>query len=72
MINMSYCRFENTAKALQECIWAIKQGETTELSRYEMRGLKDLLAGCDELIKYEDEIESIIEGYETTNTKQQA
>ena len=72
MINMSYCRFENTAKALQECIWAIEQGETTELSRYELRGLRDLLTGCDELIKYEDEIESIIEGYETTNTKQQA
>ena len=32
MANMSYCRFENTAKALQECIWALEQGETTELA----------------------------------------
>ena len=69
MSNMSYCRFENTAKALQECIWALEEGETTELSNYELRGLGDLLAGCHELIEYENEIESIIEGYESTDTK---
>lgn len=69
MANMSYCRFENTAKALQDCIWALEEGETTELSKYELRGLSDLLAGCHELIEYENEIESIIEGYESTDTK---
>lgn len=69
MANMSNCRFENTAKALQECIRAIEEGETTELSKYELRGLGDLLAGCNELIEYENEIESIIEGYESTDTK---
>ena len=69
MANMSYCRFENTAKALQDCICALEQGETTELSKYELHGLGDLLAGCNELIEYENEIESIIEGYESTDTK---
>lgn len=44
MANMGYCRFENTAKALQECIWAIEEGETTELSKYELRGLGDLFS----------------------------
>jgi len=72
MANMSYCRFENTAKALQDCIWAIEEGETTELCEYELRGLRDLLASCNELIEHENEIESIIEDYESTNTKQQA
>ena len=69
MANMSYCMFENTAKALQDCIWAIEEGETTELSKCELRGLRDLLAGCHELIEYENEIESIIEDYESTDTK---
>ena len=69
MANMSYCRFENTAKALQDCIWAIEEGETTELSRYELRGLNDLLSACNELIEYENEIESIVENYEYPDTK---
>jgi hypothetical protein len=69
MANMSYCRFENTAKALQDCIWALEEGKTTELSNYELRGLEDLLAGCHELVEYENEIESIIEGCESTDTK---
>ena len=69
MANMSYCRFENTAKALQDCIWALEERQVTELSKYELRGLSDLLASCHELIEYENEIESIIEGYEFTDTK---
>ena len=69
MANMGYCRFENTAKALQDCIWALEEGETTELSKYELRGLGDLLAGCNELIEYENEIESIVENYEYPDTE---
>ncbi len=69
MANMSNCRFENTAKALQECIRAIEEGETTELSRYELRGLNDLLSACNELIEYENEIESIVENYEYPDTE---
>ena len=40
---MSYCRFENTARDLADCVNAINRGETDELNEYEIDGLKDLL-----------------------------
>ena len=45
MSNMSYCRFENTSRDLQDCIEAIQNHyeECTDLSRYELRALSDLL-----------------------------
>lgn len=69
MPNMSYCRFENTAQALQDCLYALEEGETTELSRFELRGLRNLLRLCEEFIDYENEIDNIIESYALTDTK---
>ena len=34
MANMSYCRFENTTRDMQDCINAIEEGDTRNLSRY--------------------------------------
>ena len=42
MGNMSYCRFENTAADLRDCLSAIHRGETDDLSSYEIDGLKNL------------------------------
>ena len=39
MGNMSYCRFENTARDLRDCVNAIHNGETDELNEYEKSGL---------------------------------
>ncbi len=69
MPNMSYCRFENTAQDLQDCLYALEEGETTELSRFELRGLRNLLRLCEEFIDYENEIDDIIKSYELTDTK---
>ena len=69
MPNMSYCRFENTAQDLQDCLYALEEGETTELSRFELRGLRNLLRLCEEFIEYENEIDNIIESYALTDTK---
>jgi len=69
MPNMSYCRFENTAQDLQDCLYALEEGETTELSRFELRGLRNLLRLCEEFIDYENEIDNIIKSYELTDTK---
>ena len=69
MPNMSYCRFENTAQDLQDCLYALEEGETTELSRFERRGLRNLLRLCEEFVDYENEIDDIIESYELTDTK---
>ena len=46
MPNMSYCRFENTANDLGDCVKAIQNGETTDLSQYEVQGLANLFEYC--------------------------
>lgn len=53
---MSYCRFENTSRDLRDCINAINNGETTELSDYEAEGLEDLLELAKELLELKSEI----------------
>ena len=63
MANMSYCRFENTAGDLEDCIEAIHdwEDECKDLSSYETRALKDLLEQAKEIIELENEIENILE-----------
>ena len=43
MANMSYCRFENTTKDMEDCINAIEEGDTKDLSRYEASALREFL-----------------------------
>ena len=58
---MSYCRFENTAKAMADCVSAIEDNEISEtLSIYEVNGLKDMQMFAMDLINLQDEIEEII------------
>ena len=63
MANMSYCRMENTARDLQDCVDAIESGNYApgEMSQSELRGLQDIV----ELAEYitnqlEYEIEDLI------------
>ena len=58
---MSYCRFENTANDLGDCVEAIQNGETTDLSQYEVRGLVNLLEYCERIMDDKSYIESVIE-----------
>lgn len=60
MGNMSYCRFENTARDLRDCVNAIQNGETDDLSRYEIDGLKKLLDDAESIVNMKEEIEDII------------
>ena len=40
---MSYCRFENTARALEDCVIAIQNNEVNEyMSVHEVNGLAEL------------------------------
>lgn len=64
MANMSYCRFENTARDLRDCVNAIHNGETDELNEYELEGLTDILELCKEIVEDEDFIKEILEDYE--------
>lgn len=44
MANMSYCRMRNTAQDLQDCVYAIKEGEYEEyIDRDEKYALKEIL-----------------------------
>ena len=58
---MSYCRFENTAKDLGDCLDAIENGKINDLSSYEKDGIRDLLHYCDAILKYQEQIEAILE-----------
>ena len=64
---MSYCRFENTARDLQDCINAINRGETDELNDYEVEGLRDILNMSNEIIDMKEFIKEIIDSYEEKN-----
>ena len=59
---MSYCRYENTSKALQDCIDTLMYSDCSEdLSLYEVRGLKDLQLLAMDIVNLQDKIENIID-----------
>ena len=64
MGNMSYCRFENTARDLVDCVQAIRQGEIHELNNYELDGLKDILDLAEEIVDNKEYIQEVIEDNE--------
>lgn len=61
---MSYCRFENTARDLQDCVNAINRGEIDELNDYEVEGLRDILELCKEILEDQENIQEILNNYE--------
>jgi len=69
MANMSYCRFENTARDMRDCLHAIEDREVYDFSDYELRGFKDVISIAQDIVNMEDDIERIIEYYESTDTK---
>jgi len=61
---MSYCRFENTARDLADCVRAIQGGEMDDLSTYERRGLNELLYYAGQIVDYADNIMEALKEYE--------
>ena len=61
---MNYCRFENTANDLRDCVNAIRRGEYEELNDYEVEGLKEILHLAELIMEDHDFIKEIIEDYE--------
>jgi hypothetical protein len=64
MGNMSYCRFENTARDLADCVSAVNRGEINELNEYEIEGLIDIISLCNDMLENEDYIHETIENYD--------
>jgi len=61
MPNMSYCRFENTARALRDCVNAIQDNEVSDLSTYEVNGLAELQLLAMDVVSMQNEIGEIID-----------
>ena len=63
MGNMSYCRYENTSKDLQDCVDTLWDSDCSEdlSSIYEVRGLKKLLDLAHEIVDMEDKIINILD-----------
>ena len=65
MPNMSYCRFENTVMDIRDCINAIEERDTDELSSYEVNALSEFLNLGREITNLEYEIEEILGEYDS-------
>ena len=63
MPNMSYCRFENTVNAMQDCLMSIEDREVSDLSDYEVKALQVFLELGKVIVDYEDGIEEILNKY---------
>lgn len=69
MPNMSYCRFENTARDLKDCTRAIQNNEIYELSSdYEVDGLAKLLELSKEIVQMEAQIIEAIQHHNDINS----
>ena len=64
---MSYCRFENTSRDLDDCIEAIEQGQINELNEYEIEAIKTMQYQAKCIIELEQDIKSGIEMSEKYN-----
>ena len=62
---MSYCRFENTAADLRDCLNAIHNGETDDLSSYEIDGLKSIMQMAHDLVQMEDDVMELVDNLES-------
>ena len=63
MGNMSYCRFENTSKDLEDCIQALHDYEEkcNSFSSYEGEALQDLIEQAKEIIELTETIDTVIQ-----------
>jgi len=64
MGNMSYCRFENTATDLGDCVKALLNNEAEDLSHYELNGLAKILEYAFDIVDMQDYINDILDGNE--------
>ena len=63
MANMSYCRFENTVRDMDDCIKAIENGDVNNLSSYEVLALERFDALAEQILNYEPDINAILDEY---------
>lgn len=59
---MSYCRFENTARDLEDCVIALQNNDLNEyMSVHEVNGLAELQLLAMDIVAMQDHIGDIID-----------
>ena len=58
---MSYCRFENTLRDLQDCIWSLEDGEADNIGGTELNSAMSMLEACQEFIDLQWKLDEIID-----------
>ena len=53
MGNMSYCRFENTSNALQDCVDNWNEEDVDDLNEHEQKGKRRIIALAREIVEIE-------------------
>ncbi len=61
MSNMSYCRFENTLRDLQDCIWSLEDGESDDIGGTELNSALSMIEACQEFIDLQWKLDKIID-----------
>ena len=59
MANMSYCRFNNTAQDLGDCLDAIENNEIHDLGDCEYEGIRVILDYCEAILEYKARLEEV-------------
>lgn len=60
---MSYCRFENTVKAMRDCMYAMDDGDLYDFSTAELIYFKKFFDIAQEILDQEEVKERMIEWY---------
>jgi hypothetical protein len=56
MANMSYCRFQNTYRDLQDCVNALNDNGADTLSDDELAAARMMMQLCDHMQSFYDEV----------------
>ena len=59
-MNMSYCRFENTANNLRDCIEALHDDEMPSMTEY--YAMQRMIEMCTEFIQIAEVMQDMVEG----------
>ena len=67
MANMSYCRWENTGKDMQDCVDAVSEIDNIrewfkDLDQYEQEGVKRAIMNAELLLELKSELNGVLEG----------
>ena len=54
---MSYCRFNNTANALGDCLDAIENNELDDMADFEYEGIEYMISCCEAILEYREDLE---------------